>query len=540
MIYANTYYTMTINDKNGSLVSFRKENKEFIARDACKRPLFNIRFLDINGEMFEIDAFSARNITTDKDKYEDYSVIRISYEDFSDISIQVFVKVVCFDNDPNTYWNLQLKNDSDYLIEYIDFPNIVVPYDLIADGGNARIFWPYVEGCLIEDARLRDSTWLKYIPMGYPSRAWEGCYPGACSMQFMAYYDNNGGLYFAAHDDKSNLKEIEYYGTEYGIRLQYCLFPGGFGKGVYKMDYNMVIGVFKGDWYDAAEIYRNWYEKSKILKPLKLKVNKQIPAWISDSPVVVIYPVRGTKDTGDMTPNEYFPYSNALPYLKRLSEKINSRIMALLMHWEGTAPWAPPYVWPPFGGEEVFMDFINRMHQNGNLVGVYCSGIGWTNESVLLPEYSRREQYLNENLRTIMCAAPDGSVQDSLICAGNIRWGHDMCIACDYVKTTMMNELFKIVLSGCDYVQMFDQNIGGSAYLCYSKEHGHPPCPGKWQNDNMLQLYEQMCKRLEEEGKYIAIGCEGAASEQFIPYLTFNDLRFNFSYWKSEPGVKCN
>ena len=86
--------------------------------------------------------------------------------------------------------------------------------------------------------------------------------------------------------------------------------------------------------------------------------------------MVLVYPVRGHgRDTGEMTPNCYFPYTNLLPFVDKLHAAIGAPVMALPMHWEGTAPWAPPFVWPPFGGEENFFAFRDALHAGGESAG---------------------------------------------------------------------------------------------------------------------------------------------------------------------------
>ena len=91
------------------------------------------------------------------------------------------------------------------------------------------------------------------------------------------------------------------------------------------------------------------------------------------------------------------------------------RLIALLMHWEGTAPWAPPFVWPPYGGEEMFRGFADKLHQRGHMLGVYLSGIGWTQQSNVVPEYNKEAEFREKNLRDVMCLSPEQTLPHSKI-----------------------------------------------------------------------------------------------------------------------------
>lgn len=545
------HYTVRFDEQSGSLVSLAGKGREFIAPGGASRPCFKLRLRGNGGSALDIDALQASRMSIARDGLAEgaaagttdgaaegaaFETIRIRFEQVGHEHIDAEVAVRCYLGLPRLEWHIRVDNGTDYRIEWIDFPDITVPNDLVGKGGDATILWPAMEGVLIEDLDMREQSWLRYQEPGYPSKGWEGIYPGPCPTQFMAYYGPRGGLYVAAHDPTSEVKSIEpaKLGEE-AIRLQYRLFPGAPGRGSYELGYPMVTELFAGDWHDAAQLYRDWFESSTARKAVPLEANPAAPSWIGESPVIVTYPVRGEQDTGDMSPNEYFPYVNALPHLGKLAEELDSKIMALLMHWEGTAPWAPPYVWPPYGGTEAFKAFADGLHAEGNLLGVYASGIGWTNESLLDPAYTRKQQLEEEGLIKVMCASPEGDVPHSLICNGTQRWGYDMCPATPFAQQTVLGEIASLIEHDCDYIQFFDQNLGGLSYFCYSHEHGHPPAPGKWQAEAMRDIYSQARKLVEQSGKEVAIGCEAAAAEPFIPDLLFNDMRFNITFMFGKP-----
>lgn len=535
--YENSFYKMTINGKTGSLKTIEKEGQNFLNTIESAGPLFTIRFRDASqrGEIHEFNALQAQKFKIDvKDE-----LITMIYSQFKNVDLKVVATVSISKDSPFMHWNLSVDNNTPYTIDHIDFPNVVVHNDLIATGGTGRIFWPAQEGCLIEDLRIRDeSPWLKFKPIEYPKMGWGGFYPSSTQMQFMAYYNVNGGLYLAAHDEQCNPKGIEYHKTgDNGIKMDFRLFAGGAGNGIYKMPYDMVIGVFDGDWYDAASIYRDWRETSKMPMPPKIKDNKMLPDWYFESPVVVTYPVRGHKDMGDMTPNEFYPYTNALKIIDKYSKDFNSKIMALLMHWEGSAPWAPPYVWPPYGGEKNYLAFVKGLHEKGNLAGLYASGIGYTLRSNTDTTYNMYKEYNEKHLEKVMKVAPDGTLATNGVCTGPNaqRIGYDMCPANDFVKDVIIDQISKIVKSKTDYIQYFDQNLGGSCYPCYGVSHGHAYGPGLWMNKAMHNIFKGFQPILEKAGYKPLVGCEAAASEPNLPYLLFNDARATINLFVGTP-----
>lgn len=528
-------FVLSMSEENGALLSLHNGKREFLYREKGSGALFTIRFRDPQGAAVDVGSCEFAHFRVERSEEPTGTALQLHYSGFQQLELEVTVRVYCPHDEPASYWRLSVRNRTDLIIDWIDFPELIVPHDLPANGGTSRILWPGMEGVLVEDIAYRQADFARYTPVEYPNKGWEGYYPGPAQIQMMAYYNELGGLYMGAHDDAFHVKAIEYFLDKGGIKLEYRLFPGG-ASGDYTMDYDMALILFDGDWHDAAEIYRGWRQTHPAWLPIKLKDNEGLPGWLEESPITVIYPVRGQMHLGDMTPNkEFFPFANALPIMKRLAQALDSTLLALPMQWEGTAPWAPPYVWPPLGGEEPFKQFVDAMHEWGHYVGVYCSGISWTNESGLLPDYSAREEFEAKQLIQIMCDSPDGSPTRSEICQGPIRSGYDMCPTQPFVYEAALQEIASIVDSGCDYIQYFDQNLGGASYFCYSKSHGHPPGPGRWQVEAMRALMAEIERQLKQANREVAIGCESAAAEPYMEYLPFNDLRFEINYLIGTP-----
>jgi hypothetical protein len=298
----------------------------------------------------------------------------------------------------------------------------------------------------------------------------------------------------------------------------------------------MKIELFEGDWQDAAEIYRTWSERFLPL-PNKISENEKIPNWIKSSPIVATYPITGEgHHSGPTQPNEFFPYEKAIPHLDRLANALDSHLLTLLMQWEGTAPWAPPYVWPPLGGEKMLKNFADELHDKGHYLGLYCSGLAWTTTADTGPgNYNRKEEEKEENRIKEMCQGPEGEYE-CLICNGEgIRLGYDMCVASEFAQEVTIKEAINIANADVDYIQLLDQNLGGAAYQCYDESHGHPGAPGPWQAKEMNKLLSKVQNAFNKEGKEVILGCEAASAESYLENLPVNDLRFQIGYNMGKP-----
>lgn len=519
MLLKFSKFSMKLDLENGTLSSLVLNNTERISEPSA---LFTIRLRDREGRPVIISSREAKNHT----KTDDGAI----YSGFEpSISVRVSIK----NENDEAAWRIFIKPDSsEYFIEWVDFPSINLPHleenNTLGTGG--KILFPYNEGALISDIDNREESFLRYTEPEYPSMGSYAIFPNMVCSQMLAYVWKDAGLYIGAHDKKRGVKDINFFKTDNGVTLRFRLFCGtDFGE-VFNNDYPVIFSSTKGTWEASAERYRRWFESELPEGTKKISQNTALPNWYVDSPLVVSYPIRGIHDMDDMKPNKLYPYTNALPLLKEIKDACDSRLLVLLMHWEGTAPWAPPYVWPPFGDVDNFNLFLDTLHERDDMLGVYCSGFGYTIQSNLIDSYNMNDEYKKRELEKGMCADADGKIKISNICTGQ-RKGYDICPASP-VGRSVLDEAYGVLLDkDLDYVQILDQNHGGGQYFCYSRNHGHPPAPGEWMTENMRSMLSDWNKRAKET----LLGCESAAAEPFISNLLYSDNRFELNYTIGTP-----
>ena len=501
---------LLIDEKFGVISSLKLAG---IERSVDKTPVFVARLRDKAGECAYIDATTAKSrVVLGND------IIFNSFEaPFQDISVALNIV-----ENNGIEWRINIKGiPQEYALEWVEVAKVCLPKLIENNKNGGRVLFPYNEGMIISNENLLP----RYAPE-FPSSGAYFMFPNMMCSQFMAYLFDDVSLYMGAHDTKRGLKVIDFYPQNDSLVFTIRPYSGlDFGQD-YISDFPVVWRSCDGNWKSACEIYRSWFENNLPSNLTPISVSKDIPYWYEASPLVVTYPVRGIHDMDKMEPNALFPYTNALPILNEIKNATNTPIMALLMHWEGTAPWAPPYCWPPFGGVDVFNEFRDALHANGDLLGVYCSGFGYTLRSTLIESYNCEEKIKSDNVLSGVCHSPANKPELGITCCPYQRYGYDICPASDRGRQILDEAYAPIFESGVDYAQILDQNHGGGQYLCYAREHNHPPMPGEWMTENMITLLSNW----NSLASPMLFGCESGASEPFIGNLKMSDNRYELNY----------
>jgi hypothetical protein len=283
-----------------------------------------------------------------------------------------------------------------------------------------------------------------------------------------------------------------------------------------------VIGTFHGDWYAAAEIYRDWASKQPFCAT-KLAERTDTPKWLADSPPAVSFPMRGQ---GDWDPPaaenpEYTPLTNALPYLDKWAAALESPLMPIIFNWEHGGPWIQPDAYPPGGGDASFREFMVKAKAKGWHPMIYGDGLCWVT-SQKNTNYDGMAYFRAHDGEQAVCRKWDGSLLEDVWAW---RKNYVACVGSEKGRQMVLDMTRRMAELGPDVVQQFDQGPGPRA--CYAANHGHPPVPGPWMTEAFNGLVKSDVATARSVNPAMAMSCEGAPPETYLQDFQTWDSRFH-------------
>ncbi len=122
-----------------------------------------------------------------------------------------------------------------------------------------------------------------------PGMSYEGTYPSlVTSMPFVAFYRPGKGLYVGVHDRKGNHKHLAVKAQENAVGVTCTHWPSDADtvNRRYFPEFDVVVGAFDGDCWNAAQIYREFNRETPwggVKGGLRLENrNQPVPDWLKE------------------------------------------------------------------------------------------------------------------------------------------------------------------------------------------------------------------------------------------------------------------
>lgn len=536
LVFVNPGYRLTIDPATGSIVSFVSTyglDREFLIPNHNRLPLFKIELLDEHAVFTTVTSLDAKEVRIGRSDDDAAQNITIDYRSIGNLPLDARVKIRLPRSGTLTYWSLEWSNRTNLWIGHAQFPVIQAPFDNPINGGFSHILSSSLDGALSGPVEPSMSLGVYGGGQRNTPEVWRySNYPGqGASTQMMAYYNDAGGLYMACEDAAGLPKFIQPLLEDSGVTMGIGHYPGTRGPDETKLPYNIVLGTFHGDWYSAAQIYRDWAEKQPFCAT-KLADRSDCPKWLTDSAVGIMFPMRGQADwDGPATVNpEYTPATNALPYLEKLAGALESPLMPIVFNWEHGGPWVQPDAFPPIGGEAAMREFMAKAKERGWHPVIYGDGLCWVVWQKNT-DYDGMAYFHAHGGESAVARRWDGELLQDV---WPWRRNYVVCVGAQGGRQMVVDMTRRMAELGPDVIQQFDQGPGPRA--CYATDHGHPPVPGPW----MTKAFDSLIKRDIEAARSfnpaVAMSCEGAPPETWLQDFQIWDARirncplFSFLY----------
>ena len=476
------------------LLSLFDTTTEFELLSACTLPLFTLKLHNCETkEEIQLNADSGwGKITIESTVYG----AELHWQQAKISGLQVIARVTT-DNEANALrWSLQVENNnSQWSIWQVVFPQIALA-ELSED---ARVFFPRAPG------EVQKGLWRREFRH-------QGLYPEPwTTMQFTAAYDEQSktGLYLGMHAPNANTKEISVESRPEERTVIFTFDNPAEDMSVGGNDFILngeaVWQLLRGDWFDAAMIYRSWLRREARWFPqLSSEGRGDTPQWMRELPV-------WTTTSGDRA-----------RVVSRVKEFAQYMGVPVGFHWYGwhQIPFDNDYP-HYFPVTEGFAEGVRELQQAGIFVMPYINGRLWDMRDKGVEDYQFTRVALPAATKddkgqpyTEMYGSKeaDGSpVRFAVMCPATELWQKRIRSIC--------MRLFDEYNVDAIYI---DQVAAMSPKLCFDKTHGHPLGGGAW----WVEGYWNMLQSIREampEGRMLTTECN---SEPFVRwfdgYLTWH------------------
>jgi len=351
-------------------------------------------------------------------------------------------------------WDLRVINDNPTWGAWqIVFPAVSVR-DLGPDG---KVFLPIVAG--VEQSGL----WSKAYKRG-------GTYPsGWTSMQFMAAYNPTArtGLYVGMHDPFGSTKEIfgESRPDQHAVilRFEHPVADMGRAGAGFDLPGEARWQLLRGDWFDAAQIYRAWASrKARWWPTLGPGGREDTPLWMRELPAWVM--------TGGAP-------SDCVPRVAAFAKAVGTPTGFHWYNWH-QIPFDNDYP-HYFPTKEGFREGVAQLKAAGVYPMPYINGRLWDTHDQGAQDWqftrtARAAATKNEQgepyIETYQSKETDGnSVKLAVMCPATSLWQNR-------VRDIVLRLFNEYGVSGV-YI---DQIAAAAPRLCFDASHGHALGGGHW------------------------------------------------------------
>lgn len=345
-----------------------------------------------------------------------------------------------------------------------------------------------------------------HAPRGYLVGTMEPAgFTGSAEMQFGTLYDDAGnGLYWASHDPLGYHKRFVYDNTRAGsIHLKLAYVPENANEpGLdFTSPYPVVLGAYRGDWWEAAHLYRTWALQQTWCRLGPLETRTEVPDWVKQTEVWA----RG--DSSRLNPRQ------SQRYYEHLLKTFGGPIGVQWYSWVHPKNWSDPLRWPPVAGTP---ELCATCKAEGIHLMPYVNSLQWDTATPTFPEGADTWALRGEDGRPRR-EANTGSTRPVDMCAAAPVWQETLVRACARL------------IEDCHAAGVYYDELGGQCGRpCWSPAHGHPAGGGPYATEALRRLCRRTRTAMRKVDAQAALSGEG--QNEF--FLDVTDLRLtHYNIW---------